>query len=82
MDGDSRCDQAHSCVCLTVTQGDPEGARAAGKSFNVPDGKEVGQSEEEIQGSPDRKPSGCCHSTSCFLSVLLLGCRKSSLQEF
>ena len=35
---------------LTHTQSHPEGARAAGESLHLPDGKEVGQSEEEIQG--------------------------------
>ncbi len=43
------CPGAHGV--LTPTQGHPEGARPAGESLDLPDGKEMGQSEEEIQGS-------------------------------
>lgn len=43
------------CSChlsrFSLSQGHLEGARPAGKSLNLPDGKEMGQSEEEIQGS-------------------------------
>lgn len=40
----------HAVSVFTLCQGHPEGARAAGQGLHLPDGKEMGQSEEEIQG--------------------------------